>query len=464
MRFNGSLTKGLLITLALSLIPVSAISAQKITPGSTCKVYKQKVTYQNKVYTCIKSGKKLVWNKGVAVKRFTPIPTATPTPTPTPIISFPISGKDSLLSPSECKLSNLTENNFHLGFPITPIIKDLSKISVFAIPFEFTDSENYRISKDQTYKMFESIVNYYLQESYGSTKLEFILPPSIGSPEKIQALSLGIEAKDSPITKPFRFLDFTSYITQLLAKTPKSWNLESYDAVVLYSQDYRTFNFLGGQGWRGTEKSTLGQIPFDSPSGKIRSLVFGSGIPTVMTHELGHSLFGFIDLYDQNAGQTFAQGWGLMAAAYSGEMNLRGWEKWLAGWIKPEEVRCSKANSTHYIEFVDSESSAPKLLIHPLDSQRAVVVEAIDTYSIARENNGSLVFCNTSSVCQGDNRKGLLGYLVDVNKLSGLGPITVPEILKFPNLLADNQTISLEGVILKNLGCVAKGCFVSIGN
>jgi hypothetical protein len=35
-------------------------------------------------YTCVKSGKKLVWNKGVAVKKVTPTPLATPTATPTP--------------------------------------------------------------------------------------------------------------------------------------------------------------------------------------------------------------------------------------------------------------------------------------------------------------------------------------------------------------------------------------------
>jgi hypothetical protein len=79
MRFQGSLARGLLISLAVALIPVAAVSAQKITPGSTCKVLNQKVVYQNKTYTCIKSGKKLVWNKGVAVKK--PTPTATPSPT-----------------------------------------------------------------------------------------------------------------------------------------------------------------------------------------------------------------------------------------------------------------------------------------------------------------------------------------------------------------------------------------------
>ena len=77
-----SLTEGLLIALALTLIPVSAFSAPKILPGSSCKALKQKVVYQNKTYTCIKSGKKLVWNKGAIVVK----PTTTPTPTPTPLV------------------------------------------------------------------------------------------------------------------------------------------------------------------------------------------------------------------------------------------------------------------------------------------------------------------------------------------------------------------------------------------
>ena len=86
MGIRSSLTKGLLIALAVVLIPVSAVSAQKITPGSTCKVLNQKATYLNKTYSCIKSGKKLLWNKGVAIVKPTPIatPTSTPTPEPTP--------------------------------------------------------------------------------------------------------------------------------------------------------------------------------------------------------------------------------------------------------------------------------------------------------------------------------------------------------------------------------------------
>ena len=94
MRFEATISKGLLVCLILTLVPITAFSAQKITSGSICKVYKQKAMYQSRVYTCIKSGKKLVWNKGVLIVK--PTPTPTPTPTPIPTLQNPIAGDPPL--------------------------------------------------------------------------------------------------------------------------------------------------------------------------------------------------------------------------------------------------------------------------------------------------------------------------------------------------------------------------------
>jgi hypothetical protein len=77
MQIRGNIAKGLFMALIAALIPTSAFSAQKIIPGNTCKIVNQKVIYLSKTYTCIKLGKKLVWNKGVAIV------TSAPTPTPT---------------------------------------------------------------------------------------------------------------------------------------------------------------------------------------------------------------------------------------------------------------------------------------------------------------------------------------------------------------------------------------------
>jgi len=61
MRIRGSFAKGISLALLLALIPSAAFSAQKVTAGSVCKVFKQKPKYMNKTYTCVKSGKSLMW-------------------------------------------------------------------------------------------------------------------------------------------------------------------------------------------------------------------------------------------------------------------------------------------------------------------------------------------------------------------------------------------------------------------
>jgi hypothetical protein len=76
----------LLIT-ALTLAFIQPIALAAVKPGTACKVLGKTSTSSGVKYTCIKSGKKLVWNKGVAVKKPTPTPSPTPSPTPTPMPS-----------------------------------------------------------------------------------------------------------------------------------------------------------------------------------------------------------------------------------------------------------------------------------------------------------------------------------------------------------------------------------------
>ena len=73
----------LTLTLVFALVaPMNATAA--IKAGGSCKKAGQTSTYAGKKFTCVRSGKKLVWNKGVAVAKPTPVETPTPVPTPTP--------------------------------------------------------------------------------------------------------------------------------------------------------------------------------------------------------------------------------------------------------------------------------------------------------------------------------------------------------------------------------------------
>ncbi len=72
----------LLITVALLLSLSTPLNAAAPKAGAKCTKVGATSTASGKKFTCIKSGTKLVWNKGVAIKK--PAPVATPTPTPTP--------------------------------------------------------------------------------------------------------------------------------------------------------------------------------------------------------------------------------------------------------------------------------------------------------------------------------------------------------------------------------------------
>ena len=160
MRVKGSLAKGLFIALTITLIPVSAVSALKVAPGSTCKVVKQKITYQKKIYTCVKSGKKLVWNNGVVVA-------STPTPTPesngltfsnisenVDAIALNVYGKfqrlmatsyqssikvNTLIGPNTVPVNKNSASAYQIGSKIFQNFKQPDE--VFAIYYTFADKE-----------------------------------------------------------------------------------------------------------------------------------------------------------------------------------------------------------------------------------------------------------------------------------------------------------------------------------
>lgn len=69
--------------LSIALIATAAQAATAPKAGSSCKKVGQAITSGDKKYTCVKSGKRLVWNKGVLVATPKPSPTTTPTPEPT---------------------------------------------------------------------------------------------------------------------------------------------------------------------------------------------------------------------------------------------------------------------------------------------------------------------------------------------------------------------------------------------
>lgn len=82
-----ALSAAVSFSLLVQMLPVASANFPK--PGTKCPKQGMTKTDKNLKFTCIKSGKRLVWSNGTPSKVTpTPTPTSTPTPTPTPTPAF----------------------------------------------------------------------------------------------------------------------------------------------------------------------------------------------------------------------------------------------------------------------------------------------------------------------------------------------------------------------------------------
>jgi len=108
--------------LALLSNPFVAEAAQ--VPTLKCTRVGQTIIWRDKKYTCIKSGKKLIWDKGVAIA--VPKPSATPTAQPT---ITPSSAPRPVYTPPPDEFAVAKSANLKLNQPISVSNPSLGKPS-----------------------------------------------------------------------------------------------------------------------------------------------------------------------------------------------------------------------------------------------------------------------------------------------------------------------------------------------
>ena len=91
MPFKRIISSALISGLLLVSIPAGVSAVPKVAAGKTCKTFKQRTTFQGQSFTCIKSGKKLVWSKDALVKKTSsdqvPNQPSQPAPSPSPSVA-----------------------------------------------------------------------------------------------------------------------------------------------------------------------------------------------------------------------------------------------------------------------------------------------------------------------------------------------------------------------------------------
>ena len=163
------------LTLSLPLIPANAA----VKSGASCKTLGITSVASGKTYTCIKSGKKLVWNKGVLNK------------------SSKAVANDVYINPSDssdnvelCKIKEVNLNGprngnagpggasikLASGFPsVTPSTKNMGTVKWAVIPIDFPDLKGEANFNSRIDSQMAMLSDWYNTVSEGKFKVEWVV-------------------------------------------------------------------------------------------------------------------------------------------------------------------------------------------------------------------------------------------------------------------------------------------------
>ena len=423
---KASAATALIISLAFSTLPLSAFSAQKIIPGAPCTKLNTKAVANNKTYTCIKKGSKLVWNSGVAIKSAAPAPSPSVTqsasgnqsqPTIDPLSRDSRITNASMLSPlSICKTTDNTPEYgpngskiLRNGFPRQKeTIYPSNKAKILVIPFKYGSWPFVSVLPKNSIRAFsdldllknknKEVENLFKELSNGTFEVEISVLP-----EKewwVMDPSLTFAASNARFDiGPVVLKDNTVPVKEMIKQNDGKVDFEKYDSYVFVSSMQAEATSVNQAAYTTEVKTSKGQ------ANKIVIMTTGWTNPTVYFHELGHSMFGLEDLYLQYespaewlpAELKAILPWDLMADGEN-SAKLTNWNRLLMGWLPDSEIRCltDQNQTTHYLSYFTNRNQ-PKLLLINLAPGVTLAAES----RIANANQGLLLYVIDTNLSQG---------------------------------------------------------------
>ena len=368
------------LTLCLSLTPVSAA----VKAGSPCKAAGITSVAAGKTYTCMKSGKNLVWE----ISRNNQNPTRSLT-----------TDKSVFNDPSNCNLKSQLTREANMGFPISPIyLKSTGTVNLAIIYTTYTDAPgDNRAFKEYSEIQFPNAAKFYSSSSYGKLKLNLITNNKYYNISKSSA-SYNLEAMNQTS-------NFAGVAEDAVNAAKNDYDFSKIDAIFVVMPSTSKAVDLGAF---GTNIQVGNRVfyqamngAFINPSNKVRVH------ERYLTHEIGHN-FGLVHPLLHDRGYALS----VMNWEQNPVSDLFGWEKFLFNWIEPAQVDCLTAiPSTQIISYVEGtgiNSLNKKLMVIKISEHKILVIESrrkseLDDLSQKEE--------------------GLLLYKVDLNLGSDKGPV-----------------------------------------
>ena len=422
MQRKSHLALAIVLLLSIS----SPVHAAAPKAGSKCTKAGQTSTSAGIKYTCVKFGKKLLWDKGVALKKSEPAPAPS---AETKVEVKNLLSSDTRITPNSgltsleiCKTVDKTPDYawggkiFHRnGFPRPEIsVAGKKTAKILVVPIIFKDLP-FREEKIQRGQIFSSDVDL-LNETIPLIKESFKVLSVQRFEVEIDVLPKSqwlVFDRDNPFSGVWGVDNFTT-LMEMIEKEKPDFNFNGYDTFAFISG-----NGLPGQMGLGSAQATFQRVK-NSQSGFMNATLMLGGITntTLWVHEFGHSLFSFEDLYlfSQASSGTTRQKlgdvsvpskWDLMSD--SSKVSLLGWNKFLIGWLYDSEVRCisEQKSSIHYLSNRETSNDTKLLTIN--------LAPGVTLAAEAKNASGT--------------DKGLLLYLINSYTSHGEGPVLTQNTL-----------------------------------
>jgi len=390
-----------LAVIALIGSSTSVTASAAVKAGGTCTKVKTTTISNGYKYTCVKSGKKLVWSKGVkVVAKPTPAPTATPTPTPS--ATPEPAAVSAALSLCEIKETSAARNltGKASGFPsLDNEFPHTGTIRMMLVPIDWADLNGDAKFEDRVSSQMQIFTDYMKTISGNRLKIEWVIeknwiripgksgdyyvPYSEAHPEQEDFYTKVLAAVDPKVD--FTNIDFVNFLL------PAGHNVLKESAQIINKSAISEFKTSEG---KLAGMTAMGKF-FDEPGVWQNPRTYWS----FWAHEIGHAL-QLAHLGNPRGSYAMA-GFDLMGMQDGPTRIISGWTRFVAGWLSPQQVFCLPAENLAQTKLtltpLDNDASGLKMAVVPISSSEAIIIESrretkFDLADWENPRNGVLVY------------------------------------------------------------------------
>ena len=401
-----------ILFLSTPLISANAVAKA----GAKCAKAGNTEVVKGKSYTCIKTGKKLVW-------RISSQKTITSKPS-TPIANLSDAALFSNLD--KCKIidGDPQTTNMTAGFPIPDGRIDLVKgAKMQIIGVDFPDKiGGTKSPKELNQNLTSSVEKFWSAQSSIPVKFDWEWSSDwVRMPSSINSYSLGgsfFQGKFNPDA-------YFNFAKEIVLKTDSNI-------------DFTGVNFLFIVFPPGVRNEEIGtflvhtQGTYSTREGNIFNLIMAGGDynnANTYIHEFGHAL-GLTDIRDTlDVGNQKSDGMYYDVMNNYSYPELLVWHRFLLGFLETSQIHCINSTdvSTHWLVPVASASKQVKGIVIPLSSTEAVIIESRRAigFDTALSSRSDLV--------------GAVVYTLDSKIPYRRTPVKVAQVLK------NNDSVNISG-------------------